>query len=98
MSQAPLHRPETTDRTCGKLIRSLHVVTAWHPSACCDPAAFDTGLLVFCVLNVSNPLLHVSKLASNLELQKTKTAAFAAFGLVFFITRVIVFPYVIIKA
>lgn len=56
------------------------------------------GLLVFCVLNVSNPLLHMSKLASTFELQRTKTAVFAVFAAAFFATRVLLFPYVIVKA
>lgn len=57
-----------------------------------------TGLLVFCVLNISSPLLHLSKLANTLEMQRTKTLVFAAFAFVFFITRVLLFPYVIGKA
>lgn len=57
-----------------------------------------TGLLVFCVLNVSSPLLHISKLANVLEMQRSKTLIFAAFTLAFFATRVLLFPYVIGKA
>lgn len=56
------------------------------------------GLLVFCVLNISSPLLHLSKLANTLEMQQSKTLLFAAFAFVFFTTRVLLFPYVIIKA
>jgi ceramide synthetase len=61
----------------------------------CRPRA---GLLVFCVLNISSPLLHLSKLASTLEMKRTKTLVFAGFALVFFLTRVLLFPYVIVKA
>ncbi|KAF8073226.1 Cers5 [Scenedesmus sp. PABB004] len=55
------------------------------------------GLLVFGVLNLSSPLLHLSKLASNLEMRRAKTGLFAAFAAVFFVTRVLVFPYVVLK-
>lgn len=55
------------------------------------------GLMVFAVLNVSSPLLHLSKLASSLELRRTRTAVFAVFSLAFFVTRVVLFPYVIVK-
>jgi hypothetical protein len=56
------------------------------------------GLLVFCVLNISSPLLHLSKLANVLEMQRTKTLVFAGFAFIFFATRVLLFPYVIVKA
>jgi hypothetical protein len=59
---------------------------------------FVAGLLVFCVLNVSSPMLHLSKLANVLDMQRTKTVVFAAFAFVFFATRVLLFPYVIVKA
>lgn len=61
---------------------------------CC----LSAGLLVFCVLNISSPLLHISKLANTLEMKRSKTAIFACFAFVFFATRVLLFPYVIIKA
>jgi hypothetical protein len=54
--------------------------------------------LVFCVLNISSPLLHLSKLANTLEMARTKTAVFAGFAAVFLATRVLLFPYVIVKA
>jgi hypothetical protein len=53
---------------------------------------------VFCTLNVSNPLLHMSKLANTLDMARTKTALFIAFAGAFFTTRVLLFPYVIVKA
>lgn len=53
---------------------------------------------MFCVLNVSSPLLHISKLANTLEMQRAKTVIFAGFALVFLLTRVLLFPYVIVKA
>jgi ceramide synthetase len=56
------------------------------------------GLMVFGLLNVSSPLLHLSKLASTLEYKKTKTVLFATFAVVFFMTRCVVFPYIIIKS
>lgn len=56
------------------------------------------GLMVFGLLNVSSPILHLSKLANNLELKKTKTALFAAFAVAFFVTRCVVFPYIVVKS
>eukprot|EP00775_Hariotina_reticulata_P003119 gene3119-3397_t len=56
------------------------------------------GLLMFGILNVSTPLLHMSKLASSLELPRVKKAAFAAFAFVFFMTRVAIYPWVIMKS
>lgn len=50
------------------------------------------------MLNISSPLLHLSKLANTLEMQRTKTLVFAGFAFVFFATRVLLFPYVIFKA
>lgn len=70
-----------------------------HTTAACSPPFLSTtGLLVFCVLNVSSPLLHISKLANTLEMQRAKTVIFAGFALVFLLTRVLLFPYVIVKA
>eukprot|EP00878_Enallax_costatus_P008215 GHUV01008588.1.p1 GENE.GHUV01008588.1~~GHUV01008588.1.p1 ORF type:complete len:229 (+),score=38.29 GHUV01008588.1:561-1247(+) len=56
------------------------------------------GLMVFALLNVSSPLLHMSKLASCLEFNLAKTVLFVMFGFVFFVTRCVAFPYVIIKS
>lgn len=56
------------------------------------------GLMVFALLNVSSPLLHLSKLASCLDQNLAKTITFVAFGLVFFITRCLAFNYVVIKS
>lgn len=53
--------------------------------------------MVFGLLNVSSPLLHMSKLASNLDMKRTKTFLFVVFAAVFFITRCLVFPYVVVK-
>jgi hypothetical protein len=65
-------------------------------STCCllCPCA---GLVVFGTLNLSSPLLHMSKLASALELKTAKTLLFALFAAVFFVTRVLLFPYFILK-
>jgi hypothetical protein len=60
---------------------------------CCACA----GLVVFGTLNLSSPLLHMSKLASALELKTAKTLLFALFAAVFFVTRVLLFPYFILK-
>jgi hypothetical protein len=53
--------------------------------------------VVFGTLNLSSPLLHMSKLASALELKTAKTLLFALFAAVFFVTRVLLFPYFILK-
>eukprot|EP00882_Tetradesmus_deserticola_P019023 GHRQ01020465.1.p2 GENE.GHRQ01020465.1~~GHRQ01020465.1.p2 ORF type:complete len:120 (+),score=51.19 GHRQ01020465.1:984-1343(+) len=55
------------------------------------------GLVVFGTLNLSNPLLHLSKLASCLEFKTAKMALFALFAAVFFVTRVVLFPYFILR-
>lgn len=76
------------------------VVLTASPVLCLvvSPFPVHSGLLVFCVLNISSPLLHLSKLANTLEMARTKTLVFAGFAAVFFATRVLLFPYVIIKA
>lgn len=56
------------------------------------------GLLVFTLLNVSSPLLHASKLANTLDWRRAKVALFALFAAVFAATRVLVFPYVVLRA
>jgi TLC domain len=53
--------------------------------------------LFFGILNISSPLLHLSKLASKLEFARLKLGLFAAFTVVFFVTRLLVFPYVVMK-
>eukprot|EP00877_Chromochloris_zofingiensis_P001597 jgi/Chrzof1/11438/Cz05g36210.t1 len=55
------------------------------------------GLVVFALLNVSNPLLHLSKLANLLELKKARVLLFMMFAAAFFFTRVVLFPYVVLK-
>ena len=55
------------------------------------------GLVVFGTLNLSSPVLHLSKLASCLGLQTARVALFALFAVVFFFTRVLMFPYFILK-
>ncbi|KAI8474949.1 MAG: TLC domain-containing protein [Monoraphidium minutum] len=56
------------------------------------------GLLIFTLLNVSSPILHASKLANTLDWRQAKVALFALFALVFALTRVLLFPYVVIRA
>jgi hypothetical protein len=55
------------------------------------------GLLVFTLLNVSSPILHASKLANTLDWRRAKVALFALFALAFAVTRVAVFPYVVVR-
>ena len=56
------------------------------------------GLLVFTLLNVSSPVLHASKLANTLDMRQAKAALFALFALAFAVTRVLIFPIVVVKA
>lgn len=55
------------------------------------------GLLVFTLLNVSSPILHASKLANTLDWRRAKVALFALFAAAFAVTRVAVFPYVVVR-
>jgi hypothetical protein len=85
-------------RACS--VRACSLEHGWRHPTCVRVCrrAQCAGMLVFCSLNVSNPLLHASKLASVFEMRRTKTALFGLFAAVFFVTRVLLFPYVIIKA
>lgn len=56
------------------------------------------GLLIFTLLNVSSPILHASKLANTLDWRQAKVALFALFAGVFALTRVAIFPYVVVRA
>jgi hypothetical protein len=56
------------------------------------------GLLIFTLLNVSSPVLHASKLANTLDWPQAKVALFAAFAGVFALTRVLLFPYMVVRA
>lgn len=55
------------------------------------------GVLVLAVFNVSNPLLHASKLANILEMKTAKVVLFAAFGMAFALTRVVMLPLTVMK-
>jgi ceramide synthetase len=55
------------------------------------------GLMIFTLLNLSSPMLHASKLANTLDWPRAKVALFAAFAGVFAVTRVAVFPYVVVR-
>lgn len=56
------------------------------------------GLLIFTLLNVSSPILHASKLANTLDWRRAKVGLFAGFALVFALTRVMLFPYIVARA
>jgi hypothetical protein len=56
------------------------------------------GLMIFTLLNVSSPVLHASKLANTLDWRRAKVALFATFAGVFALTRVLIFPYVVVRA
>lgn len=56
------------------------------------------GLMIFTLLNVSSPILHASKLANTLDWRQAKVALFATFAAAFALTRVVIFPYVVVRA
>jgi len=55
------------------------------------------GLFIFALLNLSTPLLHASKLANLLVLRQARVQLFTAFSAMFFISRVLIFPVLVLK-
>lgn len=56
------------------------------------------GILVLTLLNISNPFLHVAKVAHYLDVGFIDNLLFLSFALVFFVTRLVVFPFVVLRA
>ncbi|GAB4823050.1 hypothetical protein N2152v2_010096 [Parachlorella kessleri] len=54
------------------------------------------GVLVLCLFNVSNPFLHAAKFLNQLALP-ARVPVFAAFATIFFVTRVVLVPYSILR-
>lgn len=55
------------------------------------------GVMVLGVYSMSNPLLHIAKVCNQLSLGPLKMGGFAAFALVFFVSRIILVPLSILK-
>eukprot|EP00803_Ostreobium_quekettii_P001209 evm.model.scf_206EXC.4 EVM.evm.TU.scf_206EXC.4 scf_206EXC:37382-37828(+) len=55
------------------------------------------GVVALAVFNLSNPFLHASKVANNLQMARCRVALFALFGATFFVSRVVLLPAVIMK-
>ena len=64
--------------------------------ACGHRCWCPAGVLVLCLFNVSNPFLHVAKILNQLGLP-ARVPAFAAFAAIFFVTRVVLVPYSILR-
>lgn len=56
------------------------------------------GVVTFFVFNQSNPLLHVSKLANYMEMTRARAFMFILFAAVFFFSRIILLPAVVIRS
>ncbi len=64
-----------------------------------DPSllpARPAGVLVLCLFNISNPFLHAAKVCNQLGMP-ARMPAFALFAAVFFLTRVLLVPYSILR-
>ena len=56
------------------------------------------GVLTFFIFNQSNPLLHFSKLANYAEMTRARCILFILFAAVFFVSRVVILPAVVIRS
>jgi len=56
------------------------------------------GVVTFFVFNQSNPLLHFSKLANYAEMTRARCVLFILFAAVFFVSRVVILPAVVIRS
>lgn len=50
------------------------------------------------LFNFSNPLLHASKLLNYWDYKRARNGAFLLFGIVFFASRLVIFPSTVMKA
>eukprot|EP00210_Caulerpa_lentillifera_P008687 g8286.t1 len=55
------------------------------------------GVLALAVFNISNPFLHVSKMAHTLEWKQSKQVLFCLFGFAFFVSRIVMLPLTVMK-
>ncbi len=54
------------------------------------------GVVVLTLFGISNPTLHAAKITNQLHLGKFRAPAFSFFALTFFITRVLMVPFVVL--
>ncbi|PSC69361.1 ceramide synthase 5 [Micractinium conductrix] len=55
------------------------------------------GVLVLALFAVSNPLLHIAKICNQLSLGPMKIGGFVVFAAAFFVTRVLLAPWAVLK-
>ncbi|KAL4436971.1 hypothetical protein ABPG75_004110 [Micractinium tetrahymenae] len=55
------------------------------------------GVLVLSLFAISNPLLHIAKICNQLNLGPLKIGGFVAFALAFFLSRVLLVPWAVLK-
>ena len=56
------------------------------------------GVVTFFIFNQSNPVLHLSKLTNYMEMRSARAAMFVLFSLVFFASRIVLLPAVVIRS
>lgn len=71
-------------------------------SACCFSSAAGTnltriGVLVLATFAISNPLLHFAKICNQLSLGPLKIGGFVLFAVAFFLSRVLLVPWAVLK-
>lgn len=55
------------------------------------------GVVVLALFAVSNPLLHIAKICNQLSLGPLKIGGFVAFAAAFFLSRVLLVPWAVLK-
>lgn len=55
------------------------------------------GTLMLAVFNASNPFLHISKVANTMKMARARVFLFALFGVMFFLTRVVLLPATVMR-
>jgi hypothetical protein len=81
----------------GSAMAYHHVATVLLVVASYYLGVHAMGMLVFCLLNVSSPFLHASKLGNMLEMKRARVWLFVAFAAAYFVARLILFPYVVVR-
>jgi hypothetical protein len=81
----------------GSAMAYHHVATVALVVASYYLGVHGMGMLVFCLLNVSSPFLHASKLGNMLEMRRARVWLFMAFAAAYFVARLVLFPYVVVR-